>query len=84
MSDLSTVTTDELLDELIARHGKMVFLGRPLVNRDFDWQIRTKGDHYEVMGLIGLAQVRVGATSLGLKVEGVQVDRPNEGEPTAG
>jgi hypothetical protein len=77
--DLSTATTDELLDELIVRHDKMVFLGRPLVNRDFDWQIRTKGDHYEVMGLLALGQARIGATSLGLKVEGVDVARPNDG-----
>ena len=75
-----TATTDELLDELIKRHSQMVFLGRPLVDRDFDWQIRTKGDHYEVMGLLALGQVRIGATSLGLKVQGIEVDRPNDGE----
>lgn len=77
-TDLSTVTTDELLDELHSRQQVMVYLGRPLVNRDFDWQIRSKGEHYEVMGLLGLAQARVGAESLGIKIDGIDVDRPND------
>lgn len=79
-ADLSTATNDELLDELHARQKVMVYPGRPMVDRDYDWQIRSKGDHYEVLGLLGLAQARVGAQSLGIKINEVEADRPGEGD----
>jgi hypothetical protein len=54
--DLSTATTDELLDELRSRHDTLIFIGVPQVKKYHERVLCFKGEAISVFGLMSLAE----------------------------